>query len=118
MLNQSATLDPVFRALSDPTRREMLEQLSQGPASVSQLAQPLDMTLSAVVQHLAILESSGLVCSEKVGRVRTCRLQSVPMRSAETWFAGQRERWERRLDRLGELLSEDDDHTHRGETDD
>jgi DNA-binding transcriptional ArsR family regulator len=121
MLNQSATLDPVFRALSDPSRREMLEQLSLGPASVSQLAQPLEMTLSAVVQHLAILESSGLVRSEKVGRVRTCRLESVPMRSAEAWFSGQRERWERRLDRLGELLREDDDrthtHPHRGETD-
>jgi DNA-binding transcriptional ArsR family regulator len=107
MLNQSATLDPLFRALGDPTRREMVEQLSLGAASVSQLARPLDMSLSAVVQHLAVLEESGLVRSEKVGRVRTCRIVPAALRSAEAWFSGQRAAWETRLDRLGEILAED-----------
>jgi DNA-binding transcriptional ArsR family regulator len=106
MLNQGATLDPVFRALADPTRREMVDRLSRGPASVSQLAEPFDMSLSAVVQHLAVLESSGLVRSEKVGRVRTCRLEKQALRHAEEWFAGRRDRWERRLDRLGEYLQD------------
>ncbi len=100
-------VDDVFRALGDPTRREMVERLSGGPATVSQLAQPLDMTLSAVVQHLAVLESCGLVRSEKVGRTRTCRLEPVGLRLAEDWFAGQRAAWERRLDRLGEILAAD-----------
>jgi DNA-binding transcriptional ArsR family regulator len=106
MLKQSAAIDDVFRALGDPTRREMVEQLSLGPASVSQLAQPLNMSLSAVVQHLAILQSCGLVRSAKVGRVRTCRLEPAALTSAERWFAGQREAWERRLDRLGQFLEQ------------
>jgi DNA-binding transcriptional ArsR family regulator len=100
-------VDDVFRALGDPTRRDLVERLSGGPATVSQLAVPLDMTLSAVVQHLAVLESCGVVRSEKVGRTRTCRLEPVGMRLAEDWFAGQRALWERRLDRLGEVLAED-----------
>ena len=107
MLNQRPPVDDVFRALSDPTRRDLVERLSLGPATVSQLAQPLDMTLSAVVQHLGVLESSGLVRSEKVGRTRTCRLEPVGLRLAEDWFAGQRATWERRLDRLGEVLADD-----------
>jgi DNA-binding transcriptional ArsR family regulator len=74
---------------------------------VSQLARPLDMSLSAVVQHLAVLESCGLVRSEKVGRTRTCRLEPVGLRLAEDWFAGRRAAWDRRLDRLGEVLAED-----------
>jgi DNA-binding transcriptional ArsR family regulator len=85
----------------------MVERLGRGPATVSQLAEPLDMTLSGVVQHLAILESCGLVRSEKVGRVRTCRLQPVGLELAEDWFAGQRAVWERRLDRLGAVLAAD-----------
>ncbi len=85
----------------------MVERLGQGPATVSELAQPLEITLSAVVQHLAILESSGLTSSEKVGRTRTCRLQPVGLRLAEDWFAGQRAIWDRRLDRLGEVLEAD-----------
>jgi DNA-binding transcriptional ArsR family regulator len=85
----------------------MVERLGRGPATVSQLAEPLDMTLSAVVQHLAILEACGLVRSEKVGRIRTCRLQPVGLELAEDWFAGQRAVWERRLDRLGEVLAAD-----------
>jgi DNA-binding transcriptional ArsR family regulator len=100
-------VDDVFRALGDPTRRDLVERLSGGPATVSQLAQPLEMSLSAVVQHLAVLESSGLVSSEKVGRTRTCRLEPLGLRVAEDWFAGQRAEWARRLDRLGEVLVED-----------
>ena len=107
MLKQRPPVDELFRALGDPTRRDMVERLSLGPATVSQLAQPLDMTLSAVVQHLAVLESSGLVRSEKVGRTRTCRLEPVGLRRAEDWFAGQRAAWDRRPDRLGEVLAAD-----------
>ena len=98
-------VDEVFRALGDPTRRDLVERLSGGPATVSRLAQPLDMSLSAVVQHLAVLESCGVVRSEKVGRSRTCRLEPVGLRLAEDWFAGQRALWDRRLDRLGEVLA-------------
>lgn len=99
-------LDMAFQALSDPTRRVMVERLSQGPASVSELARPLDMTLSAVVQHLAVLEASGLVRSEKVGRVRTCRIEPETLTAAERWIAERRATWERRFDRLGALLAE------------
>jgi len=104
---QAKPVDEVFRALSDPTRRDLVERLSGGPATVSQLASPLDMSLSAVVQHLAILETCGVVRSEKVGRTRTCRLQPMGLRLAEDWFAGQRALWERRLDRLGQVLADD-----------
>jgi DNA-binding transcriptional ArsR family regulator len=107
MLNQSVPLEPVFHALADPARRVMVERLSRGPASVSELARPLDMTLSAVVQHLAVLESSGLVRSEKAGRVRTCRIEPVALRTAEEWIAGRRVAWERRLDRLADYLADD-----------
>ncbi len=111
MLNQSATLDPVFRALGDPTRRLMVERLSTGSASVSELAAPLQMSLPAVLQHLSVLESCGLVRSKKVGRTRTCRLDARAMRSAESWFASQRALWEQRLDRLAEVLAEDEQGT-------
>ena len=108
MLNQSSPpVDDVFRALGDPTRRSMVEHLVRGRATVSELAKPLEITLSAVVQHLAILEASGLVASEKVGRTRTCRIEPVGLQLAADWFAGQRALWERRLDRLGEVLAED-----------
>jgi DNA-binding transcriptional ArsR family regulator len=100
-------VDEVLRALGEPTRRELVERLSDGPATVSQLAEPLDMTLSAVVQHLAVLEACGVVRSEKIGRSRTCRLEPARLRLAEDWFAGQRALWERRLDRLGEMLADD-----------
>jgi DNA-binding transcriptional ArsR family regulator len=100
-------VDEVFKALGDPTRRDLVERLSGGPATVSQLALPLEMSLSGVVQHLAVLESCGLVRSEKVGRTRTCRLEPVGLRLAEDWFAGQRALWERRLDRLGQILADD-----------
>jgi DNA-binding transcriptional ArsR family regulator len=100
-------LDRVFHALADPSRRDMLERLSQRPLSVSELARPLDMTLPAVVQHLAVLESSGLVRSEKVGRVRTCHIETSMLRSAERWIAERRTAWEQRFDRLGQFLEED-----------
>jgi DNA-binding transcriptional ArsR family regulator len=107
MLKQRPPVDDVFRALSDPTRRHMVEHLGRGPATVSELAQPLDITLSAVVQHLALLEECGLASSEKVGRTRTCHLRPVGLQLAEDWFAGQRAIWDRRLDRLGEILAAD-----------
>jgi len=109
MLNQSPPVDDVFRALGDPTRRRMVERLGRGPLTVSQLAQPLDMTLSAVVQHLSVLESCELVRSEKVGRTRTCTLEDAGLRLGADWFAGQRAAWERRLDRLGAVLTADID---------
>ena len=106
MLHQQAPLDLAFQALADPTRRMMVERLCRGPASVSELARPLEMTLSAVVQHLAVLEASGLVQSEKIGRVRTCRIEPKALSAAEQWIAERRASWERRLDRLGEYLAQ------------
>jgi len=87
----------------------MVERLSRGPASVSALAQPLAMSLPAVIQHLQVLEASGLVRSEKVGRVRTCRIEPTALRTVERWIAGRRASWDRRLDRLGDYLAEQDD---------
>jgi DNA-binding transcriptional ArsR family regulator len=104
MLNQAALSD-TFQALAHPSRRVIVERLSRGPASVSELAQPLAMSLPAVVQHLHVLEASGLVSSEKVGRVRTCRIEPAPLRPAELWIIERRASWERRLDRLGEYLA-------------
>jgi DNA-binding transcriptional ArsR family regulator len=109
MLHQSAELDLMFQALADPTRRVMVERLSRGPTSVSELAQPLAMSLSAVLQHLQVLEASGLVRSEKVGRVRTCRIDPTALRTAEEWIARRRAMWARRLDRLGDYLAEQAD---------
>ena len=107
MLNyQPHPIDLAFQALADPTRRGMIARLSRGPASVSELAEPFDMSLPAVVQHLQVLESSGLVMSEKVGRVRICRIEPKAMMTAEDWISGQRASWEDRLDRLGEYLKE------------
>jgi DNA-binding transcriptional ArsR family regulator len=101
-----ADLDRVFQALADPGRRIMLERLSQGPASVSELGRPLAMSLAAVVQHVQVLEASGLVRSQKLGRTRTCSLNSSALRSAEHWISERRTLVERRLDRLGEYLAE------------
>lgn len=109
MLNQAPALDHVFHALADPSRRSIVERLSRGPASVSELAQPLPMSLPAVVQHLQVLEATGLVRSEKVGRVRTCRIEPAALRPVEQWIAERRAGWERRLDRLGDYLDEDPD---------
>jgi DNA-binding transcriptional ArsR family regulator len=106
MLKQRAPLNHVYQALSDPTRRRIVERLSRGPASVSELAKPLPMSLPAVVQHLHVLETSGLVRSEKVGRVRTCHIEPAALRTAEQWIAERRTSWEQRLDRLGEYLAD------------
>ena len=106
MLHDPAQLDLMFQALADPARRTMVERLSRGSASVSELAEPLDMSLSAVMQHLHLLEASGLVRSEKVGRVRTCRIEPKGLSIAESWISDRRSTWERRLDRLGEFLAE------------
>jgi DNA-binding transcriptional ArsR family regulator len=108
VVNQSKPLDKVFQALADGTRREMVERLIRGPASVSELAQPLAMSLPAVMQHLQVLEASGLVRSEKVGRVRTCHIEPAALRLAEAWPGKQRTGWERGLDRLGDFLKTDE----------
>jgi DNA-binding transcriptional ArsR family regulator len=99
-------IDRVFHALGDPTRRAMLERLSDGPLSVSKLAEPLDISLTAVGQHLQVLEEVGLVRTEKVGRVRTCSLEPGGFAVLERWIKDRRSTWERRLDRLGDLLAE------------
>jgi DNA-binding transcriptional ArsR family regulator len=106
MYHDSAQLDLMFQALADPARRQMVERLSRSPASVSELAKPFDMSLSAVLQHLALLEASGLVATEKVGRVRTCRIEPQGLTGVERWISERRSSWERRLDRLGEFLAE------------
>lgn len=105
MLHDPAQLDLMFQALSDPARRGMVVRLCSGPASVSELAQPLAMSMSAVVQHLGVLEASGLVKSEKVGRVRTCRIEPKALRTVEQWISERRTMWEGRLDRLGDYLA-------------
>ncbi|RWB31123.1 metalloregulator ArsR/SmtB family transcription factor [Mesorhizobium sp.] len=111
MLQDSAQLDLMFQALADPARRHMVERLSCGPASVSQLAEPLAMSLSAVVQHLNVLEASGLVRTEKLGRVRTCQIEPKALRTAEHWINERRLNWEQRLDQLGAFLAETKDET-------
>jgi DNA-binding transcriptional ArsR family regulator len=108
MSNPKINIDRLFHALGDPTRRAMLDRLSQGPLSVSGLAGPLGITLTAVAQHLQILEECGLAHTEKLGRVRTCRIESAGFNSLEQWIRDHRTVWERRLDRLGELLEEED----------
>ena len=106
MPKQSDALDRVFHALADPTRRAIVAQLTQGPASVSDLAKPLPMALPSVVQHLRVLEDGGLIRSEKAGRVRTCRIDPAALTQAEQWITEQRAVWEGRLDRLEAYLQE------------
>lgn len=110
MLNQSpardlAPVDRVLHALAEPSRRLLVEHLSSGPASVSELARPLEITLAAVVQHVQVLEACGVIRSEKVGRVRTCRIDPAGLGLVERWIAERRSLWERRFDRLGEVLA-------------
>lgn len=105
MLKHSPALDSRFHALADPARRVMVERLTRGPASVSELAEPLPMSLPAVVQHLKVLEGAGLVTSEKSGRVRTCRLAPEALTTVEKWVADRRALWEARFDRLGDYLA-------------
>jgi DNA-binding transcriptional ArsR family regulator len=105
MLNQQTRpLDRVFHALADPARRSMVERLSRGPASVSDLAKPLAMSLPAVVQHLQVLELSGLVRSEKIGRTRTCRIEKQALDPVQQWMSDRRREWDDRLDRLEDYL--------------
>ncbi len=111
MVKYSGGLDQVFQALGDPTRRAIVERLIGSPAAVTELAQPAHMSLPAVMQHIRVLESCGVVRSEKVGRVRTCQLEPDGLRRAEDWLAGQRTAWEQRLDRLGDYLQDESDPT-------
>ena len=115
MLNNQTPLDLMFQALADPTRRAIVDRLSRGPASVSDLAKPLPMSLPAVVQHLQVLEQSGLVKTAKVGRVRTCTIDTGAMSLAEKWINDRRLTWERRFDRLGAFLDAEDEVT-KGKT--
>jgi len=109
VIDAPASLDLAFQALGDPSRRAMVERLAQGPASVSELAKPLAMSLPAVMQHLAVLEQSGLVRSEKVGRVRTCRIDPNAITAAELWLNQRRQQWGERFDRLGDFLARSDE---------
>jgi DNA-binding transcriptional ArsR family regulator len=106
MLKDSTRLDRAFQALADPARREMLARLAMGPATVSELARPLKMSLPAVMQHLKALEDSGLIRSEKKGRVRTCRLNPGVLAAAEQWIVNRRTDWQKRHDRLEEYVME------------
>jgi DNA-binding transcriptional ArsR family regulator len=117
MLKYQAPLDSTFHALADPTRRALVERLSRGPATVSELAQPLPISLPAVVQHLQVLEASGLVRSTKTGRVRTCQLEPQVLEQAERWIRERRAGWEQRLDRLGAYLDAQPDEPQPGGAD-
>jgi DNA-binding transcriptional ArsR family regulator len=108
MRRKKPDIDHVFHALGDPSRRAIVERVSKGPISVSRLTEPLGITLAAVVQHLQVLEESGLVQTEKVGRVRTCRIEPAGLSVVEQWISDRRSMWERRFDRLGDLLAEPD----------
>jgi DNA-binding transcriptional ArsR family regulator len=107
MLNQAPNVDQLLQALADPTRRQIIERLGNGPASVTQLAAPLPMSLAAVVQHLQVLERTGLIATKKVGRVRTCELEVERLEQVGEWISARRRTWERRLDRLGEVLEKE-----------
>jgi DNA-binding transcriptional ArsR family regulator len=110
-------LDRMFHALSDPSRRAMVERLVRGPASVSELARPFTMALPSLVQHLGVLESAGIVTSTKVGRVRTCQLAPEALTPAAKWISKQRLPAERRLDRLGAFLAREGDATSQADHD-
>ena len=109
MRDRAIDLDRLFHALGDPTRRAIVDMLVERPASVSKLAEPLGITLTAVMQHLEILEGAKLAHTEKVGRVRVCRIETRGLRALERWVSDHRTTWERKLDRLGELLAEEDE---------
>jgi DNA-binding transcriptional ArsR family regulator len=118
-MQAAATLDRTFHALADPTRRAMVQRLARGPASVSELAKPLSISLPAVMQHLQVLEASGIVKTAKVGRVRTCTVEPKMLTQAEQWIAQRRDQWERKLDRLADYLdatASENDNTEDGKT--
>lgn len=104
---QTIDVNRVFHALSDATRRQMIERLSDGPVSASELAKPLGVSLAAVLQHLQVLEECSLVRSEKIGRTRLCRMEPAGLRAVEQWVSDRRTRWERKFDRLGDLLADE-----------
>lgn len=106
-MSRKPDIDRLFHALGDPSRRAIVEAVSRGPVSVSRLAVPLGITLAAVVQHVQVLEQSGIVQTEKVGRVRTCRIRPGGLSAAETWLRDRRAMWESALDRLADLLEEE-----------
>ena len=108
MKQKQPSAERIFHALGDSTRRAMLERLSAGPMSVSQLAQPFRMSLAAVVQHLQVLEEAGLVRTEKTGRVRSCRVENAGIEAAINWLNARRPEWARRFDRLEEMFAADD----------
>lgn len=110
-------MDVVFHALSDANRRAMIDRLLDGPASVSELARPLSISLPAVVQHLHVLEDSGVVRSQKAGRVRTCELDPLALNAAESWISERRALWEGRLDRLGDFLAAQADEARQPRAD-
>jgi DNA-binding transcriptional ArsR family regulator len=105
MLHHQHGADLVFRALADPTRRRIVERLGKGPLAASELAEPLDMTLSAVMQHLGVLEECGLIRTRKEGRRRICALDSPGISTLEDWIAHRRAEWDRRFDRLGDVIA-------------
>ena len=106
-------LDRTFRALSDPHRRLILDRLAAGPAPVSELARPLPITLAATLQHVQVLQASGLITSTKAGRVRMCALDTAAMRAAEQWLADRRSTWAHRLDRLADVMDEQEPHSEQ-----
>jgi len=106
MVKQCADLDRLFQALADPSRRAIVERLCDRPLSVSELAEPFAMSLPAIMQHIAVLEAAGIVATEKIGRVRTCHVETDVMRAAEAWLAERRTYWERSFDRLETVLAE------------
>ncbi|NYF91812.1 metalloregulator ArsR/SmtB family transcription factor [Tunturiibacter empetritectus] len=119
MNRKEHNIDRVFQALGDATRRAMLERLSPGPMSVSLLAEPFNMSLAAIVQHLQVLEEAGLVKTEKLGRVRSCRVEAAGLHAAEQWLRARRPEWDLKLDRLAEILNESDesDESDKGQPD-
>jgi DNA-binding transcriptional ArsR family regulator len=111
--NQAEDVDRLFQALADPARRRIVERLGGGPASVTELAAPLPMSLPAVLQHLQVLERSGVIGTEKVGRIRTCHLEVQRLDTLQDWIAARRNAWQHRLDRLGEVLADSTPPTER-----
>jgi DNA-binding transcriptional ArsR family regulator len=104
MVNYKSPLDAAFHALADPTRRAVVNRLARGPASVKELAQPFGMGLPSFMKHLRVLEKNGLISSEKVGRVRTCRVNTERLTAAESWLSEQRALWQARTDRLADYV--------------
>jgi DNA-binding transcriptional ArsR family regulator len=113
VLNQQPTVDLVFNALGDATRRRIVEQLGNGPQTVKELAQPLPMSLAAVLQHLQVLERAGLVASRKQGRARVCELDLAQLDALDSWVAARRRTWERRFDRLEASLAKESGETSK-----